>query len=200
MKNLLKKVIRLRINRGSHPSYVFWTPISSVRIRHRWDGEARWFAGRDTRLNYLELQMALPFEKMFVITGPIKSYRELVEAPEYLENLDWIIDEFDSSFNDLAVASLKYHLDFSICDNESRREKYEDLIERLSEKDAEFTDEEIEIIHARDTGDFAVDINRERTPEEKAVYDAYWKRDEEYHARINQARHDFVDIMRYLWS
>ena len=176
------------------------TPFGGVTVHKEYSWQDPWFFGRGDRLGELRARLPLPFKHSIEFNGPYKSYRELVEAPEYLENLDWIIDEFDSSFNDLACATLRYHLDFSVCDNEERRDLYEDLIERLNEDPVEFTDEEIEIIHARDSGDLTVDINRESTPGEKAAYDAYWKREEEYHARIAKARHDFVDIMRYLWS
>lgn len=182
-------------------SYVaMHTPLGGVTVHKEYRWQDPWFFGRGDRLGELRARLPLPFKHSIEFNGPYKSYRELVGAPKYLENLDWILDEFDSSFNDLASASLRYHLDFSVCDNEERRDLYEDLIKRLNEEHPEFTDEELGIIHARDTGNLMTDINRENTPEEKAVYDAYWKREEEYHERIKQARHDFVDVMRGLWS
>ncbi|AMS02613.1 hypothetical protein BJD55_gp153 [Gordonia phage Yvonnetastic] len=123
-------------------------------------------------------------------------------------HLDWILDEFDSSFNELAAASLKFHLELSICDNEPRRELYEDLIARLTEEPPDFTDEEMAILEPEGwkwSDDFE-DLPeggarlRKSPPEKKAVYEAHWKRKAEYDARVKQARHDFVDIMPHLWS
>ncbi|WKW86045.1 hypothetical protein SEA_JONJAMES_71 [Gordonia Phage JonJames] len=122
--------------------------------------------------------------------------------------IDWILDEFDSSFNELAAASLKFHLELSICDNEPRRELYEDLIARLTEEPPDFTDEEMAILEPEGwkwSDDFE-DLPeggarlRKSPPEKKAVYEAHWKRKAEYDARVKQARHDFVDIMPHLWS
>jgi hypothetical protein len=136
-----------------------------------------------------------------------KDYLTLVKGPKYLKNLNWILDEFDSSFNDLAIASLRYHLDFSVCDTSAQRDVYEDLIARLGEAPPEFTDEEMAVLHPpgwRRSDDFEERDGhiylKESTPEEKAIYEAHWKLEDEYHARINQARHDFVDIIGNLWS
>ena len=209
IKKALRKIARFRNAGGSHGHKSLYTPLGSVYLHKQYSWEPQWFAGRGERLGERVLRMPIPLsEWAFELKGPLKSYRELVEAPKYLENLDWVIDEFDSSFNDLACASLRYHLDFAVTDNESRREKYEDLIARLSEPGPEFTDEEMEVLQPA-TWKFEDDFEKlpgggyrmtESNPEQKAIYATYWKREEEYHERIQQARHDFVDIMRHLWS
>lgn len=130
-----------------------------------------------------------------------KTYRELVGAPKDLDSTDWIIDEFDHNFNALAVASLHYHLDFSECDNESRREKYEDLIARLGEPGPEMCDSPAEEAVLFPSGrDIAEWVNQPKTPQQRALLDRYRQRTVDHRDRIQQARHDFVDIMPELWS
>ena len=137
-----------------------------------------------------------------------KDYLTLVGGPKYLRNIDWILDEFDDSFNALATASLRYHLDFSVCDNSAQREQYEDIIERLNEPAPEFTDEELSVLHPpgwsimddfepNDDGTFTL---RESTPGQKKIYQRHWEREDEWRQRIDKARHDFVDIIWGLWS
>ncbi len=130
------------------------------------------------------------------VYGRGQSYRKLTGFPKY--SIDWMIDEFDASFNELAVASLRYHLGFSVCDNEDRRPVYEDLIARLSERDPLFTAEELAIIHP--PGSTHDDRMRPSTPEQKAVYETSRLRTAAYNERIRQARHDFIDILPELWS
>lgn len=157
-----------------------------------------------------ERQLHIPLTRKWQIKLSTrgKDYLTLVKAPSYLKNLNWVIDEFDSSFNDLAIASLRYHLDFSICDNESRRDVYEDLIARLGEEPPDFTDEEMAILQPPGWK-FEDDFEplpgggsrlRESTPEQGAVYRAFRVREDEHHARIQQARHDLIDILPHLWS
>jgi len=111
------------------------------------------------------------------------------------------LDEFDASFNELACASLKYHLEYSVARNEDQRPVYEDLITRLSEPAPDVCDtpekravylahEQIDSRNARITTPPAV----------REIYDNYWEREHAYQARIQQARHDFIDILRQLWS
>ncbi|WP_280389828.1 hypothetical protein [Nocardia wallacei] len=145
----------------------------------------------------------VPFFKWTIkVEGRGKSYRELVDAPKYLKNLDWIIDEFDASFNDLAIASLRYHMDHSVayCDPE-RRARYKDLIERLSERKPRVADtpEKRAIIAAHWDAHGLDGINL-AAPDIDAIHDDYWEREKAFHERIQQARHDFVDIMPGLWS
>ncbi|MEV6219769.1 hypothetical protein [Nocardia sp. NPDC051833] len=140
------------------------------------------------------------------IYGRGQSYRKLTGLPR--TSIDYILDEFDASFNNLAAASLRFHLDFSVCDNEDRRAHYEDLITRLTERDPIFTDEEMAILRPpgwKREDDYELMPNgsyrmRPSTPEEKAVYAASDERTAAYNERIRQARHDFVDIMPELWS
>lgn len=136
-----------------------------------------------------------------------KDYADLVgyRAP----SIDWIIDEFDDSFNDLAVASLRYHMDYSVCYcHPETRAKYEDLIRRLTEPKPRFTKEELATLHPPG---WTIQDDLEPLPEggallrpasdeKHAVYEARQARDDAWEDRQLQARHDFVDIMRGLWS
>jgi hypothetical protein len=136
-----------------------------------------------------------------------KSYRELVDAPKELENLSWVLDEFDANFNDLAVASLRYHLDYSVVNNEDRRQGYENLIARLSEPEPSTTADEDRAMATWEPFTEAVTVNgstrhqvTECPPLASAAYDSWQERIDAWTVRIDQARHDFVDVMRCLWS
>ncbi|KXO88054.1 hypothetical protein AXK56_11760 [Tsukamurella pulmonis] len=136
------------------------------------------------------------------------TYGEAVGAPSYLRDpaLDWVIDEFDSSFNALAIASLRYHRDWSICDiGDERRAEFQQLIARLSEPMPKYTEEEQAAFVA--AGDLFPEAEvgervtmRPLTPAEQAAHEAWRIREAEWEQRIDEARRDFVGIMRYLWS
>lgn len=171
-----------------------------------WEGENRhgWRKERDG----LYETAYLPLGK-WCIDGyhSLKTYAEAVGVDGL--HLDWILDEFDSSFNELAAGSLKYHMDYAVtyCSPEQRAE-YQDLIDRLSERSPGFTEEELAVLHP--VG-WSFEDDFEQLPEggarmkpprdeEKTAYEAYWAREEEWCKRRDQARHDFVDIMPGLWS
>lgn len=145
-----------------------------------------------------EIEFRIPLAKRWQIELSTngKDYLTLVNGPKYLNNLSWIIDEFDSSFNDLAIASLRYHMDYAVavCDDH-RRAVYQDLVDRLSEKPPCFTEEELLILVPP-----GADWMAGSSPEQSAIYDVHREREDAYRERIQQARHDFVDIMRGLWS
>lgn len=181
--------------------YARWFSIGVDRFTHKRCGYSR----SRRQGHVFRLPISGRWRLNFETAG--RSYLQLVGAPEYLRNTDWVIDEFDSSFNDLAIASLRYHLDFSICANSRNREKYEDIIARLSESRPEFTDEERAILYP-DGWTFEDEfedkdgrlIMKQSTPEQSAVYRTYDQRELEWIERVDRARHDFVDIMRGLWS
>lgn len=176
-------------------SYQVHAPFGGVGVDHHRKVTKPWLS----RGRCLEWELRIPLTSNWQIhlETPGKDYLTLVKGPKYLRNLSWILDEFDSSFNALATASLRYHLDWSVCDNSDLREKYEDIIERLNEPMADFTDEESAIVHPPG---WRLSMINEKNPEQDAVYAAYWQRQKEHDQRIAQARHDFVDIMSYLWS
>ncbi|AZS07403.1 hypothetical protein PBI_DUKE13_63 [Mycobacterium phage Duke13] len=181
------------------------TPIGSFGIDHHRSVTESWLSRG--RCRQWDLRIPVTKDWQIHLSTPGKDYLTLVEGPDYLRNLNWILDEFDSSFNDLATASLRYHLEYSVCDNEDQRERYEDIIARLNEPCPKYTEEEEVILHppGRERGDdFELRgdgaVIFKSSPERRDVYAAYRQREEEWLARVDQARHDFVDIMRYLWS
>ncbi len=108
--------------------------------------------------------------------------------------IGWILDEFDASFDSLAIASLRYHLGYSCANNEAYREEWEALIARLSERHARFTEDEMAVIHPSGAR-FRLD-----GAERHAAFAAYREREDAREARIQQARHDFIDTLPKLWS
>lgn len=122
---------------------------------------------------------------------------------------NWFLDETDATFNDFAVDVLKFHLGI----NEDKkfkcvapehdpeyREKMFDLIERFEEPYELFTDEEMKALRSHRVDNVIEDVNREKTQEERDIYEAHRKREKEYLERIRQARHDFVDLLPRMWS
>lgn len=129
-----------------------------------------------------------------------KSYRELVGMPKV--SLDWIIDEFDHSFNHLAIASMRYHMDYAVthCPPD-RRALFQGLIDRLSESRPRIAttpqDRAVLDAHWDKHGLDGVTIS---DPEVDAIHDDFWSRQDAYHERIQQARRDFIDVLPHLWS
>ncbi|QBP33280.1 hypothetical protein SEA_BRUTONGASTER_63 [Gordonia phage BrutonGaster] len=159
-----------------------------------WEGEARHWWQSERQGIYDTL--FLPIGRLCVDGFRSRqSYAEYCGVP-YL-SVDWILDEFDSSFNDLAVASLKYHLELSVACNEHNRDRYEDLMKRLTEEEPTFTKEESDLVFAKEGGFFTPEAD---TPAGRSVFADYRDREKAYLERIRQARHDFVDIMPELWS
>lgn len=177
-------------------SYSACTPFGGLGVNQFRAQNDSWLSRG--RCREWELRIPLIGEWQLELATPGKSYLELVGGPKYLKNLSWILDEFDASFNDLAVASLKYHLDWSVCNNEYRRLRYEDLIRRLQEREPDMCDtaEERAIMKAA----FEFPLNEHETPESRALSARYHEREVAYEARMLRARYDFVDIMRELWS
>lgn len=122
---------------------------------------------------------------------------------------NWFLDETDATFNEFAVEVLKFHLGINE-DKKFRcyapehdpeyRQKMFDLIERFNEPYKSFTDEELKTLQRHKVGNVVEDLNREKTDEERAIYAAHRKREEEHLERIRQARHDFVDLLPRMWS
>ena len=191
-----KKVIQIDTKYGLS----VWVPFGTLQFHEHYDWEKR-FGVETGRCKEKELRIPIGKYALELAT-PTKSYLELVDGPEYLNNTSWILDEFDSSFNDLAISSLKYHLDFSICDKSDRREKYEDLIARLGEEGPDVVDTpEKQAIWDEHYGDDTVgNINKEKPEALREIFNDYRKRTKEHFERQQQARHDFIDIMPELWS
>lgn len=100
-----------------------------------------WAVGRNGL--YETANIKLPFALALRLYKDGMSYAEAVGFDKDI-TVDWIIDEFDSSFDALAVASMKYHMDWSVavCPPE-RRAVYEKLIEKFETRVDYFTEEEL---------------------------------------------------------
>lgn len=193
----LKKIVNISNDYGWHHIGIAGRYII---VHEHYNGDQRWSWHR-ARCEERVLRIPVgKYDLEFHSKG--KSYLELVDGPEYLNDLNWILDEFDSSFNDLAISSLKYHLGYSICDKSSHRETFEGLIERLGEDHPNVAkNEEEEEILRNSPRSWHKDFDpNQRDPRVDEIYDDYNRRVLEYEQRINQARKDFVDIMPYLWS
>ncbi len=175
-----------------------------MRCRHRGEGPA-W--NRSERGGLYRYGL-LPIGPVAVVYyRRCLTYGEAVDAPPRFTDaaFDWVIDEFDASFNDLAVASLRYHQDWAItfCSDE-RRARYQELIDRLSEPSPDFTDEEQAVFAA--AGDRLVRVAggrsrlRPPTDREQEAYAERRARTAAWEERMGEARRDFVGIMRELWS
>ena len=180
--------------------YYLYTRVGCVgvdRFSHKGYGLSR------GRCRQYELRLPLTWRWTLHLSTRGKDYLTLVGGPKELRNINWVIDEFDASFNNLAVASLRYHLDWSVCDNSDRRQEYEDLINRLSEEPPDPTPEEDAAIDTWDPFTVKEGEHYRMTdcpPAAAAAFDSWQSREDEWIKRINRARHDFVDIMRGLWS
>ena len=178
--------------------WVFRTPAGSFGIdHHRSVTEQGISRGRRK-----EWELRIPLTKSWQVhlSTQGKDYLTLVGGPKYLRNINWILDEFDYSFNDLAIASLKYHLDWSVCDNSNRRQEYEDIIARLNEPQPKMFDPGEEHLRGQ-LHALSFDKAVNETPDEIAkIFDRWHARERAWMDRVDEARHDFVDVIRELWS
>lgn len=123
-----------------------------------------------------------------------------MNLPKYY-NIDWIIQEPDSSFDALAVACLKYHLEHSgVVLKQKDKEKYENLIEQFTVAfhHTDNVDKNFDDSHWKeeyfDKGVFDICGDcRNAMRESNKVY-------EEQHEMIQKARKDFIEILPELWS
>lgn len=135
----------------------------------------------------------LPFKWCFERFRTDKTTAELVGIPEY--SLHWILDEFDSSFNDLAVGSLRYHMDHAVthCLPETRA-KYEELIRRFEALD------ENTVEGVTDADWEAYDNDTATKEQAEKLHNGIMARNEKRRQDELSVRHDFVEIMGELWS
>lgn len=132
----------------------------------------------------------------------VKSHKSLQEELG-IGNLtfDWLIDEFDSSFNSLAAASLKYHMEYAVtyCDNETRA-KFTDLRDRLLCPDRGIEKPRPRHDHGRTVEEALFSTSRKECVECTEYYEDHIRYKAKVDAVSEQARKDFVEIMPRLWS
>lgn len=187
-----------------------YTPLGVVSVdRYESEFKPRWDFSRG-RVQERVTRVPLTKTHTLELNSRGKSYLDLVGAPDFLKSMDWIVDEFDASFNALATASLRYHMDHAVtyCSDE-RRAQYQDIIDRLNPPHPKRFDPGEEEIEKRWRDSRKDWRNRLRGNDPSMLNDLdefeeyterYRDRQKERDAVINQARHDFVDIMPTLWS
>lgn len=153
-----------------------------------------------------EAFLGLPKDLCLHVSKDKMTYAEAVGLNEDY-SLNWIIDEFDSSFDDLAIASMRYHMDWSVasCSLETRA-KYESLINRfldLRDVDALYSAEDrvhIEECVKKHEGTDDPFGSRSKCDECDRIMVRVSDREDELKVERNRVRKDFVDIMPGLWS
>lgn len=140
---------------------------------------------------YKHALLRLPFKKCLSFEKHLQTYAEAVKFPY---SLDWVLDEFDSSFNELAAASLRYHMDYAVtyCSPE-RREKYEKLIERLLPPPIELPKDYVQHDHESFQDFMDCDVCEIQSEKINALQDERKK-------KVEAARRDFLDVVPELWS
>lgn len=113
----------------------------------------------------------------------------------------WVIDEFDLTFNGLAMASLRYHMDHAVtaCRG-ARREAYQSMLDEFEElRDRRvMTREHVE--HHANHRKGLVEALRVDCPECERHLREHNEAKRKRGADIRAARHKFVDLMPGLWS
>lgn len=116
-------------------------------------------------------------------------------------SFQWVIDEFDSSFNTLAMASLRYHMDHAVTVCKGvRREEYQSMLDEFQElHDREvMTREHIEHYASHRKG--LIEMLRIDCDECRRHYEEYSQARDKHEDDTMAARHKFVDLMPGLWS
>lgn len=112
----------------------------------------------------------------------------------------WIVDEFDESFDTLAMASLRWHLYYSHCSNEG---EYGNKLRALLEDFEDFHRNTYESA-ARRFGDHLGGVSGDWIEHHCAECDEYLKQmeveEDQDRQRQNTLRHRFIDILPGLWS
>lgn len=207
VRKTLRRKFSISINEYAKHLY---TPLGAVSVdRYESKIKPRWDFSRG-RVQERIIRVPLTKTHTLELNSRGKSYLDLVGAPEFLKSMDWIVDEFDASFNALATASLRYHMDHAVtyCTDE-RRAQYQDIIDRLNPPKVKMFDPGEEDIENRWLSSRDSWLNKLRgtnfstlnVPDEFDEYmERYRDRQKERDAVIDKARHDFADIMRGLWS
>lgn len=130
---------RLTFDKDDYPDGPFpgWTILLSTKKRQRslsfnTASSAKKFEVRPTR--HHSKQYTFPLFKSTSLE--FESRQPITQLVGLSSNfsLPYLLDEFDFNFNELAIATLRYHLDYSVCDNEGSREEWEQLIMDLSKE------------------------------------------------------------------
>lgn len=162
--------------------------------------KSHWFLPERKGL-YFSALIKLPKNACVSIYKNGMSYGEAVGMEKM--TLDWVLDEFDSSFDQLAIGSMRYHMDWAVTScSPKTRELYLDLIERLEKygNGASFSEEEIAHLgECRKIREDAIE-KIDKCGRCKDIYSSFSNREDEYRKIHTDVRKEFVDIMPSLWS
>lgn len=113
----------------------------------------------------------------------------------------WVIDEFDASFDKLAMASLRYHLDHAVtvCEGEWRV-KLESMLDEFEEINARQSASAESLDHFESHDMDVMDLLRLNCAECDRHTDEANAADRQLFADRQAVRHKFVDLMPGLWS
>lgn len=163
------------------------------RKKYRFEDNRAYWWKSDKRRGQSKAFLPLPLKLCISGFREDKTYAELVNVPDL--TVDWIIDEFDASFNKLAVASMQYHLNHAITiPTQHKRETFNALIRRFET----LQDIALEGITKEEYNNFG---KGDTTPEvRKRVLNAILERDKKIEAAEIAVREDFLKIVPYLWS
>lgn len=116
-------------------------------------------------------------------------------------SLGWVIDEFDSSFDVLAMASLRYHMDHAVtlCMGRRRRE-YQAMFDEFKELRTRRTMTTEHVEHYASHRKGVIEMLRVDCEECEYHHQEYLRAKEAHRDDIQAARHKFVDLMPGLWS
>lgn len=200
---------------GARKSNGFFIAFNDFRVelRRRHDFENSPYGNGPEKTHGWKVERNGLYKKAYVRTPLgtcVDIYKEEMTYAEAVGlkdmSIDWILDEFDSSFDDLAIASMKYHMDWSVAQfGEERRELYQDIIKRLEaghRRDTLHTPDELEHIQSHMTEDNPLGLRRrgKECEECDTISQAYRAREIKLNEEHQQARHDFIKILPQLWS
>ena len=116
-------------------------------------------------------------------------------------NFMWVIDEFDSSFNTLAMASLRYHMNHSVavCAGKQRA-TFQSPLDRFEEAQHRDTSPHGYMDHFSQHREGVIELLRLKCPECKEFQAQKDEARQKRKADINKLRHEFVNILPWLWS
>ena len=151
---------------------------------------------------YRKTVIPIPFTKKAIyLYEDVRSY---AEAIGFKYSIDWVLDEFDDVFNELAIASMKYHLNYShVLISGKLRTTMEQLIKDLdpifpiTEDDLK---EEEHLNSMKEMNMAEAFKHYKECPICSEYHEKQQKIMDEKHQLELDARHRFVDIMGSLWS
>lgn len=124
-----------------------------------------------------------------------KEIQDAVKACGLDFGLDWVIDEYDSSFDEVAKASLRYHLNYAVTAPQEGAVAalYQEYLERFESLSRP--------LYSEEEYQESVDIARISSQNERDFLELIRKREDERAQEQVQVRKDFIEhVVPSLWS